>query len=232
MADDEWWTHAVEEFGLDQYVDAAPGQHDAVEPAPHAECDDLLPAAEPDPDELRRRRRRTTASWILVAVGAFLGAGLLRAFVVQQFAVDGESMMGTLHSGDRVIVNKLSYRLHDPRRGDVVVLENLDGAVAVRDLIKRVIAVPGDTLEYRRCQLYINGTAVAEPYLDPTLVGPNRCGESQDPITIAPDHVFVMGDNRAASLDSRTAAIGQIPFDRLVGRAFVIVWPTSDLGWL
>ncbi len=141
-------------------------------------------------------------------------------------------MLGTLHSGDRVIVNKLSYDLHDPRHGDIVVLKDIKESLEVRDLIKRVIALPGETVEYRDCELYINGEVTPEPYLDPDLVDRDHCGESQAPIEVEPGHVFVMGDNRAASLDSRTIAIGQIPYDHLIGRAFVVVWPTADWSWL
>ena len=71
-----------------------------------------------------------------------------------------------------------------------------------------------------------------EPYLDPALVTADHCGDSQAPLEVEPGHVFVMGDNRAASLDSRTEVIGQIPYDHLIGRAFVVVWPTSDWRWL
>lgn len=141
-------------------------------------------------------------------------------------------MLGTLHSGDRVIVNKLSYDVHDPRHGDIVVLKDVEDTLAVRDLIKRVIALPGETVEYRDCQLFIDGDFIREPYLDPQLVGPDHCGDAQSPVKVASGHVFVMGDNRAASLDSRTLAIGQIPFDHLIGRAFVVVWPSSDWRWL
>ncbi len=157
---------------------------------------------------------------------------MIRTFLLQQFAVDGQSMLGTLRSGDRVLVNKLSYDLHDPRRGDIVVLEDTDESLDTRDLIKRVIALPGETLEYRDCQLFIDGELTEESYLDPDLVRPDRCGVAQEPVEVEPRHVFVMGDNRSASLDSRTLAIGQISYDDLIGRAFVVVWPTSDWRWL
>ena len=81
----------------------------------------------------------------------------MRAYVLQQFAVEGTSMLTTLHPSDRVLVNKLSYRLHDPRRGDVVVLKRIESNAQERDLIKRVVALPGETIEYRSCQLFING---------------------------------------------------------------------------
>jgi signal peptidase I len=80
--------------------------------------------------------------------------------------------------------------------------------------------------------LFVDGKKTAEPYLDRDLVRDDHCGEPQPPVTIEADHVFVMGDNRASSLDSRTPVIGQIPFDHLIGRAFVVVWPTSDWHFL
>jgi signal peptidase I len=141
-------------------------------------------------------------------------------------------MLTTLHPSDRVLVNKLSYRLHDPRRGDVVVLKRIETNAQERDLIKRVVALPGETLEYRDCQLYINGALINEPYLDPQIVSPNRCGADQPPVKVEPKHVFVMGDNRGGSLDSRDSTVGQIDYSNLIGRAFVVMWPFSDWQWL
>ena len=227
MDDDEWWDQAVDQFGLDTAVlpviTAGPVEAEAD---PTTEADPTVKVAR------RRRRRRAGLDWLIVGVLAIGCATLLRVFVVQQFAVDGRSMLGTLHSGDRVIVNKLSYVAHDPRHGDVVVLEDLKASIDVRDLIKRVIALPGETIEYRNCVLLINGSVVAEPYLDPTLVTPGHCGDPQAPVKVEPGHVFVMGDNRAESLDSRAPAVGQIAFDNLIGRAVVVIWPKADWRWL
>lgn len=224
MAGDEWWTQAVDQFGL----------HTAELTATPLTTEEALDGGTParDPSARRRRRRRVYIEWLFVAVAALGVAFLLRTFVVQQFAVDGDSMLSTVQSGDRVIVNKLSYRLHDPRHGDIVVLEDVKGSLEVRDLIKRVIALPGETIEYRDCQLFINGQRMNEPYLDPALVRTDHCGDSQAPVDVEPGHVFVMGDNRSASLDSRTPTIGQIPYHDLIGRAFVVVWPTSRWRWL
>ncbi len=169
--------------------------------------------------------------WLVVIIVAISSALLVRAFLVQQFAVDGHSMDTTLHDGDRVLVNKLSYRLHDPNRGDVVVLKTLEG-VGERDLIKRVVGLPGETIEYRDCRLYVDGRELVEPYLDPNLVRPTSCGPSLAPTVILADHVFVMGDNRGGSKDSRDPAVGQVPYGDLLGRAFVVIWPTSDWAWL
>jgi len=160
---------------------------------------------------------------------ALLVAFVVRTFVLAHFVVDGTSMYTTLHDGDRVFVNKLSYRLHDPNRGDVVVLHQITGA-SERDLIKRVIALPGETIEVRSCVVLIDGRVLGEPYLDPEVVTPGNCGGETAPVTVPPDHVFVMGDNRAGSQDSR--AIGTIDEDDLVGRAFVVFWPRADWQWL
>jgi signal peptidase I len=222
MADDDWWTEAVDRFGLD----TLPAPSETLTPESPTTSDG---AAQP---ARRRRRMHPAVDWIVIAVVALAAAFVIRTFLLQQFAVDGKSMLGTLHSGDRVLVNKLSYDLHDPRHGDVVVLEDTQESLNTRDLIKRVIALPGETIEYRDCRLFIDGEQIEEPYLDPALVRPDRCGSAQEPIEVEPRHVFVMGDNRSASLDSRTPAIGQIPYDDLIGRAFVVVWPTSDWRWL
>jgi signal peptidase I len=222
MTEDDWWADAVDQFGLETVPE--PTRTEPVAPTPQ----EVAPTV-PTP---RPRRRRQGVEWLILAVASLGTAFLLRTFVVQQFAVEGQSMLGTLHSGDRVIVNKLSYDLHDPRHGDVVVLKDIKESLEERDLIKRVIALPGETIEYRDCTLFIDGERTAEPYLDEELVGADHCGDSQDPVVVEPGHVFVMGDNRNASLDSRTSAIGQIPYDHLIGRAFVVVWPTAHWRWL
>jgi signal peptidase I len=175
------------------------------------------------------KKSSSWVEWIVVIAVAVTAALLVRQFVLQQFAVSGHSMDTTLHDGDRVLVNKLSYRLHDPRRGDVVVLKTIEGT-GERDLIKRVIALPGETLEYRSCVMYINGKVLTEPYLDPQVVTPHACGNDQTPITIPKEHVFVMGDNRGGSKDSRD--IGPVAYSDVLGRAFVVIWPTRDWTWL
>jgi signal peptidase I len=175
------------------------------------------------------RRHRALFDWVIVIGVALLVAFLVRTFVLAHFVVDGTSMATTLHDDDRVFVNKLSYRLHDPNRGDVVVLHQISGA-SQRDLIKRVIALPGETIEVRSCEVLIDGRTLEEPYLDPAVVSPGNCGGDLPPTPVPEDHVFVMGDNRAGSQDSR--ALGPIEEDDLVGRAFVVFWPQDNWQWL
>jgi signal peptidase I len=177
---------------------------------------------------------RAFVDWIVVVAVALTVAFLVRGFVLAHFVVEGNSMDTTLTTGDRVFVNKLSYRLHDPNRGDVVVLHQIDGP-AERDLIKRVIGLPGETIEMTNCEVRITtpgastSRVIIEPYLDLSVVSAT-CGGDFGPVAVPDDHVFVMGDNRSGSLDSR--AIGPIGYDNLVGRAFVVFWPSSDWRWL
>jgi signal peptidase I len=176
-----------------------------------------------------KRRRRVWIDWVLVIGVALLVAFLVRTFVLAHFVVDGPSMISTLQDDDRVFVNKLSYRLHDPNRGDVVVLHQ-DSSATDRDLIKRVIALPGETIEMHDCKVLIDGRALDEPYLDPDVVTPGNCGGDFEPVFVPANEVFVMGDNRPGSHDSRM--IGPIDYDDLVGRAFVVFWPSSHWQWL
>jgi signal peptidase I len=132
--------------------------------------------------------------------------------------------------GDRVLVNKLSYKLHDVHRGDVVVFERPPGTSTgedgeIKDLIKRVVAIGGDTIEGRQGDVYVNGEVIDEDYLEPGTPTDNL-----PLMTIPEGHVFVMGDNRTNSEDSRI--FGPIDEDVIVGRAFIRVLPITDIGWL
>ncbi|HYN34987.1 MAG TPA: signal peptidase I [Ilumatobacteraceae bacterium] len=197
-------------------------------PRPADEPDDVpntAPVAEKSPSGAR-----ALFDWVVVIAVALLVAFVVRTFVLAHFVVEGSSMYSTLETGDRVFVNKLSYRLHDPNRGDVVVLHQITGA-SERDLIKRVIALPGETVEVRNCAVLIDGRVLNEPYLDPEVVTPTDCGGDYSLNGPVPEnHVFVMGDNRGGSQDSRV--IGTINEDDLVGRAFVVFWPQSHWQWL
>jgi signal peptidase I len=178
----------------------------------------------------RRRWRRTILEWLGVIGGGIAIALLVEAFLIQAFWIPSPSMEPTLDVGDRVLVNKLSYRLHDVHRGDVVVFERPPGAATgedgeIKDLIKRVIAVGGDTIEARKGDVYVNDERIDEDYLEPGTPTDNL------PLKTIPDgQVFVMGDNRTNSEDSRV--FGPIDEDDIVGRAFIRVLPITDIGWL
>jgi signal peptidase I len=213
-------------------IDEVVPEIDADVEAVHPEIDAAALAAPPAAERsARARRARGLFDWIVVVGVALAVAFVVRTFVLAHFVVDGSSMLSTLHDGDRVFVNKLSYRLHDPNRGDVVVLhEDATAGSAERDLIKRVIALPGETIEMRNCLVTIDGVVLDEPYLDPSVVTPGNCGNEIAATLVPEGEVFVMGDNRPGSQDSRW--FGPVDFADIVGRAFVVFWPTSDWRWL
>jgi signal peptidase I len=179
-----------------------------------------------------RCRARTILEWAAVIGGALLVALVVRTTLVQAFWIPSPSMEPTLQEGDRVLVNKLSYRLHDVHRGDIVVFErppaaeSADPAHDIPDLIKRVIGLPGDTIEARADGfVYINDHRLDESYL------PDGTRTTNLPRQEVPEgEVFVMGDNRTNSADSRE--FGPIDEDLIVGRAFIRIWPLDDIGGL
>jgi signal peptidase I len=194
--------------------------------------DDILNLEEESPSASKIIR-----DWIFVIVIALGAAMLVRVFVLQQFYISGPSMETSLFQNDRVLVNKLSYRLHDVARGDVIVFDRVTtsgGVVAHDDLIKRVIAVGGDSIQIKKCQVWVNGLEVEEPYLGFIDEGADlnsRCRVVDMPaLTVPDDQLFVMGDNRAESFDSRS--FGPIPRKLVIGRAFAVVWPLGSLRWL
>ena len=181
--------------------------------------------------------RRSVIEWGSVLVGALVLAMLVRAFLFQAFYIPSPSMEPTLWSGDRILVNKLSYQLHDVNRGDLVVFRSPpDSGAGGEDLIKRVIALPGERVISEGGRLLIGGGLLIEPYL-PFQNGTADfgmvpwCSEAEMGACTVPDgHVFVMGDNRSNSRDSRF--FGPVPVESIVGRAFVRVWPLGALDRL
>ncbi len=157
--------------------------------------------------------------WLETVVIALAVALLIRAFVVQVYLVEGESMEPTLHTAERLMVNKFIYRLRPPAPGEVVVLQ--DPAQPRRELIKRVIAVAGETIEVKKGVVYINGKPIKEPFKNNTFT----TNENFPPFTVPEGKIFVMGDNRGRSLDSRM--IGAIPLKKVEGEAFFLFWPPN-----
>jgi signal peptidase I len=188
---------------------------------------------------------------------AFVLAILIKTFLFQAFFIPTGSMEQTLLPGDRVLVNKIPYYFGDPARGDIIVFENPNGTSGPErgvvdgflnwlgqglgisgqcdpdqpasgcetDYIKRVIGLPGDTVVGKKDGVYVNGEKLDEPYLDGVRTAPF---ESH---TVPAGKLFVMGDNRGNSLDSRFS-LGDVPIDNVIGKAFVIMWPPSRAGLL
>ena len=197
--------------------------------------------------QARRARRRFLGELPFLLLAALVLTVLVKGFLIQAFFIPSRSMEPTLQVGDRVVVNRLAYRIGEPAYGDVVVFLRRTGtgeappdgplswvrrAVAQglggtppgsEDLIKRVVGLPGDTLEGKDGRLYRNGRKVPEPYLS------GRGFTATFPkVKVKPGQYWVMGDNREDSADSRI--FGPIARSQLVGRAVLTVWPVTHLG--
>ena len=157
--------------------------------------------------------------WIGSIVIAVVLAMLIRTFIVELYVVDGPSMRPTLESEERLVVNKFIYRFHPPQKGEILVFQYPRDPS--RDFIKRVIATPGDTIEIHEGRVLVNDQLLTEDYiLEKT--------RSEYPKTTVPEgRVFVMGDNRNNSEDSRFADVGFVPYDLIKGKAMLVFWPIS-----
>lgn len=223
-----------------------------------ADADEVMEPAEVVTEGFRTSDIRTVLEWLAVIVSALVVALLIKAFVLQAFYIPSVSMETTVNQGDRILVNKVSYRLHDVRRGDLVVFKKLPGTTSqTDDLIKRAVALPGETIEVRSDgRIWIWGPGetaedaqlLQEPYLDPQneLLQPpstsspltqdvwdERCAnQPRTPgrCTLADDQYFMMGDNRNKSSDSRF--FGPVTEDLIVGRAFLRIWPLGEFSFL
>lgn len=145
---------------------------------------------------------------------------LLVRTVVQNFRVEGSSMEPNFHDGQFLLINKLAYRLGEPARGDVIVFRYPHDPS--RDFIKRIIGLPGETVEIRNGGIYVNNQLVEE------LATVNQAGYSMAPVTLGPDEFFVLGDNRPNSSDSHSW--GNLPTNLVIGKVIFSYWPPSDWG--
>ncbi|WP_322495760.1 signal peptidase I [Chloroflexus sp.] len=217
----------------------------------HSSPDPLVPSLEAEPVRPPRAPLRYVVRELLETAIFILLVFLIVRAVVQNFKIEGSSMEPTLHTGQYILVNKLIYFHFDlnaplrllpgqadlpprvvypfrpPQRGDIVVFEYPRDVR--KDYIKRVIGLPGDVLEFREGRVYVNGELLDEPYLRGAFtycLGGYPC--AQGPITVPPGSIFVMGDNRGNSSDSREW--DALPLDRVVGQAWLIYFPFSDWG--
>lgn len=195
--------------------------------------------------------------WVYTLAIAIIIALLIKGFIFDIVRVDGSSMFPTLVNNDRLIVTKLGYK---PEQGDIIILDSeyknreeyFDKLAASKDkdelsvidklfaqggmpenlkkkyYVKRIIAMPGQTVDLVDGKVYIDGTPLDEPYYDGTTVSIDPTVEY--PITVQDDCVFVMGDNRNHSKDSRSSELGQVPYDAILGKSQVRIWPLTDMG--
>jgi len=203
---------------------------DPADGAPDA-APDAAPGAAPGGARPRRRRKRVLIEMGITILSAVLLAGLVRSFAFQTFWIPTSSMEPTLGVYDRILVQKAFFTWRDVREGDIVVfshppLEHCGGPPG-GDLVKRVIALPGQTIYSSGNSIYINGRRLAEPYLphDDPLGLPIPGASSQHPYRVPPGEFYMMGDNRAASCDSRYW--GPITGSSMIGKVVLTLWHNS-----
>jgi signal peptidase I len=235
---------------------ATPSPHPSVEPHDFQEPELLRdPVASPPPHEHDDADPgwRFFREFGILTLTALVIAILIKSFLIQAFFIPSGSMEPTLMPDDRILVNRLAYRFGDIERGDIIVFADPtptqrdrgvfgtllhwlgEGIGVVRpaddDFIKRVIALPGETWEVRDGITYVDGRKLDEPYVNQADLDTRSFG----PETVPDGMLFVMGDNRNHSGDSRfppPGGLGYIPIDRVIGQAFVTIWPPSRAGWL
>ena len=179
----------------------------------------------------RRNRRRYYAyeisSVLLYGLFLFLVCLAVIFFVAQKTVVDGSSMSPTLEDGDNLIVDKLSYRFTDPKRYDIVVFHYPEGENSY--YIKRIIGLPGETIQIVDGKIYIDGEVLEEDYGKEVM---EESGRASQPIVLGDDEYFVLGDNRNNSKDSRVESVGNIKRSDIIGRAWVRIFPFDTFGVL
>lgn len=191
-------------------------------------------------------KRSLIREWTESILFAFVIAMVVRTFVVQAFKIPTKSMEPTLHGdpkrGDRVLVNKYIYRFAEPNRGDIVVFRTvgIDGLDQRKDYIKRLVGLPGDTVEIRQGRVFINGELLNSPEIFQDLLYQNTQVHYKGPlmegqyglkgraVTVPPHHYFVLGDNSPISRDSRYW--GMVPEENVIGKATLIYWPIKRFG--
>lgn len=169
------------------------------------------------------RKKSGIRELVETLVIALVLAFLIRTFVFESFQVQGHSMLPNLHSGDRVLVNKLAFVLGQPKTGEIIVFKS--PVIPSQDWIKRVIGVPGDTVSIENSVVYINGKKYPEPFLKY-----RHSPKNVAPLKVPPGYLWVLGDNRPISYDSRY--FGLLKESSVRGQAFVIWWPFSRMRWL
>ena len=179
-------------------------------------------------DEKKNRNLKREIISLLIYIAVVMGITfLIIHFVGQRTYVSGSSMESTLSDGDNLIVDKLTYHFSDPKRYDIIVFpyQYEDNTY----FIKRIIGLPGETVQIVDGTIYIDGEVLNESYGREVM---QNSGMAADPITLGEDEYFVLGDNRNDSTDSRDPSVGKIKRNQIIGRAWVRIWPLSKIGIL
>ncbi len=184
--------------------------------------------------------KNEAVEWIKAILIAGVLVALIRWFIFAPFVVDGPSMHPNFFTGERLIVNKLIYTLRHPKPGEVIVFLAPEG----KDYIKRVIGVPGDTVKVQGDNVYINGKKIAEPYIQEAIDQAQKKGTTYnnrdfnyvngklEAVKVPEGSLFVMGDNRPNSRDSRFDDVGFVPYNKVIGRADFVFWPLDKIHFI
>ena len=176
-------------------------------------------------------KENSTAKNILGTIAYIAGVCifvfLILHFVGQRTVVNGNSMDTTLANGQNLVMDKLSYRFHDPKRYDIIIFPGPEEEGMHPYYIKRIIGMPGETIQIIDGEVYIDGQILGEEYGAEVM---QDAGIAEVPVTLGEDEYFVLGDNRNHSMDSRDSRVGILKREDLVGRAWVRIWPFSEFG--
>lgn len=183
---------------------------------------------ETNPEKIKENKVKEAVSLIIYCIVVVAVMFLVVKFVGQRTVVLGSSMEPTLQDGDNLITDKITYRLMEPKRFDIVVFPYKENTSKL--LIKRIIGMPGEKVQIKNGKVYINDTELKDDvYGNALMVDEGIVG---DPVVLAADEYFVLGDNRNNSQDSRFASVGNIHRDDIIGRAWVRIWPLNKLTLL
>lgn len=189
-------------------------------------------------EKIQEKQTNEFVEWVKAIAFALLLAFLIKQFLFTPVLVKGASMEPTLEDHDRVIVNKIGPRFKSIDRFDVVVINNVRIDNEEKNIIKRIIGLPGDKIEYKDDQLYINGEKYSEPYLDQykkelkdpgSLTYDFTLEQDLGETTVPEGYYFVLGDNRRVSNDSRNPEVGFIPKEKIMGTTSIICWPIEHI---
>lgn len=173
------------------------------------------------------RKVRELFGWVLYIAVLVCAVHLITTYVGQRTVVAGDSMLNTLHDKDNLIIDKISYQLREPERYEIIVFPYRHSEDTY--YIKRIIGLPGETVQIKDGYVYINGEKLNESY-GREVIEADKYGIATEPVELGKDEYFVLGDNRNESADSREANVGILHRDDLIGRAWVRIWPLEDFG--
>lgn len=175
----------------------------------------------------KERELRELLGWVVYILIVVCATYLIVTYVGQRTKVSGDSMLNTLHSGDNLIVDKISYRFRDPERYEIIVFPYRYEEDTY--YIKRIIGLPGETVQIIDGFVYINGKQLDEHY-GREVIEDGKYGIAAEPVKLGKDEYFVLGDNRNHSSDSRETSVGVLHREELIGRAWVRIWPLDSIG--